>query len=103
MNLIIEADLINPPTMLGSFRDLTFFASQFHPNYEVLLYCEHDLVDLYYNFLKNYAGGLDFVNDFIFSKEDGVYITSLMTNRITPETLPKILTNIGFKLKSIYD
>lgn len=97
MNLIIEAELINPPTELGSFRDLTFFASKFHPYYDVLVYCDHDLIDMYYRFLKNYVGGLDFIKDFVFDKEPGIYIS---TERITPKTLPKILKQIGFRFKS---
>jgi len=99
MNLIIEADLINPPTLLGSFRDFTFFASRFYPNYDVLLRCQKEEVDLYYRFLKNYVGGLDFVKDFIFDPESGLYVDHHYADRITPETLPSLLMKIGFKFR----
>jgi hypothetical protein len=96
MNLLIEADLVNPPTLLGSFRDLTFFATLYPPHYDVLIKCEHEYVDIYYKFLKNYVGGMDYIKDFVYYKEPGLYIDCKVVDRITPETLPKVLKVIGF-------
>jgi len=95
MNLIIEADLVNPPTLIGAFRDLTFFATLWPPHYDVLLKCDHEYVDIYYNFIKA-KGCMDFIKDFIYADEEGLYIGNKITDRITPETLPKLLKRIGF-------
>jgi hypothetical protein len=103
MNLIIEAELINPPTMLGSFRDLTFFATKYHPHYEVLLKCDHELVDLYYHFLKRHIGGMDFVRDFIYKEEKGLSVGPhgiITVDRIIPENMPFLLQRIGFRLRN---
>ena len=97
MNLIIQAELVNPPTTMGSFRDLTFFASLWPPKYDVLIHCDKEFVDIYYKFIKRHVGSLDFIKDFIFDKEYGVYITQDMTDRITPETMPRLLKAIGFR------
>ena len=92
MNLVIEAELVNPPTLMGSFRDLTFFAHNYHPYYDILLYCPKEDVDIYFNFLKYYPGTLDFISDFVFDKgEQGYFLSSRSTGRIAPETLPAIL------------
>lgn len=99
MNLLIEADLVNPPTMMGSFRDLTFFAHKYPPHYDVLIYCPKEDVDIYYKFMKHYAGSLDFVEDFVFEKEHGIFLSSRAVGRIAPETLPSLLNRIGFSLR----
>lgn len=98
MNLVIEADLINPPTIMGCFRDLTFFAHKFPPHYDVLLFCPKADVDIYYGFMKNYPGSLDFVADFVFEKERGFFLSTKAIGRVAPETLPIILNRIGFSL-----
>jgi len=104
MILLIDAELVNPPTLIGSFRDFTFFASLYKPNYDVVLECPPDMTDIYYRYLKNYAGALDFVKDFQpVGRESGIIVSShierlpvVYTDRIIPENLISLLTKIGF-------
>lgn len=106
MNLLVDAELINPPTLLASFRELTFFATKYHPYYSVLVECDKPLIDLYYNYLKRYIGGLDFVKAFVyFGEEDGVLVSNnieklpnIIIDRITPENFSFLLQRIGFHL-----
>lgn len=73
MNLIIDADLTNPPTEISVFRDVTLY-SKIYLNYNILLECRRDDRDIYYYWLKN-RGAFDYVDDFIDKyEESGVTI-----------------------------
>ncbi len=73
MNLIIDADLTNPPSEISVFRDITLYSKVFL-DYNILLECEQDDKDLYYYWLKN-RGAFDFIDDFIlYNQEKGFTI-----------------------------
>lgn len=75
MNLIIDADLTNPPTEISVFRDVTLYSKIFL-NYTILLECDGRHRDIYYYWLKS-KGAFDYVDDFInFGDEYGVTIRS---------------------------
>tara|TARA_X000000950_G_C13821160_1_gene621963 strand:- start:197 stop:505 length:309 start_codon:yes stop_codon:yes gene_type:complete len=63
MNLIINAELTEPPSEVAVFRDVTLYSSMFL-EMMVLLSCEDDMKDLYWYWLKN-RGAFDFVKDII--------------------------------------
>lgn len=105
MILILDAELVNPPTLIGSFRDFTFFASKYKPFYDVVLECHRGDKDLYYQYLKNYLGALDFIQDFVdIGEEKGLLISNhierlpqIRIDRINPENMQFLLRRIGFK------
>lgn len=73
MNLIIDADLTNPPSEVAVFRDVTLYSKVFL-NCDVLLECEREYRDIYWYWLKK-RGAFDYVDDFInFGEEIGVTI-----------------------------
>lgn len=104
MILLIDAELVNPPTLLSSFRDFTFFATLYKPHYDVVLECPKEETDMYFKYLKRYCGGLDFVKDFQPpGREAGLIVSNhierlpqVYTDRIIPENLVTLLTKIGF-------
>lgn len=99
MNLIINADLSNPPSSRISLRELTFYAHHFM-KYSVLLETDNNK-DLYFKYLKGMA--LDFVEDITrVGEEDGLrieiiptYAPSILVDRINAYTLNYLLRNIG--------
>lgn len=71
MNLIIRAHLLNPPTKLGSFRELTLFIKLWHQNIsDILIESARQDVDLYWKFLRSSPGSLDFVSEFVYEDEE---------------------------------
>lgn len=73
VNLIIDADLTNPPTEISVFRDVTLYSKIFL-DYTILLECDNRHRDIYYYWLKS-KGAFDYVDDFInFGDEYGVTI-----------------------------
>lgn len=75
MNLIIDADLTNPPSELSVFRDITLYSKVFL-DLDVLLECESEHKDIYYYWLKN-RGAFDYIDDFVNSdQEHGITIRS---------------------------
>lgn len=76
MNLIIDAELTEPPSEVSVFRDVTLYSSMFL-EMMVLLSCENDMKDLYWYWLKN-RGAFDFVKDIINDKssERGITMAS---------------------------
>ena len=50
-NLIVDADLTEPPSETAVFRDVTLYAKVFL-NHDVLIECDRDVVDLYWYWLK---------------------------------------------------
>jgi hypothetical protein len=65
VNLLIRDSILNPPTSLECFRQLTFFVTTFkHSVEDVLIETNKETLDFYYKYLKN-AFVLDYVEDFI--------------------------------------
>lgn len=100
MNLIINADLSNPPSLRVSLREFTFFA-HLVCGYSIILETDNDK-DLYYNYLRGIA--LDFIEDITrVGEEEGLrieheptYSPSIIVDRITPETMGFLLRSIGY-------
>lgn len=95
MNLIIDADLTNPPSEVAVFRDVTLYSKVFL-KCDVLLECEHEDRDIYYYWLKRH-GAFDFVDDFInFGEEYGVTIRAargtISTQRLDAFELNRIIS-----------
>lgn len=89
-NLIVDADLTEPPSEVAVFRDVTLYAKIFL-KYGVLIECEHDVVDLYWYWLKQ-RGAFDFVDDFIaIGSENGTRLNSaggsIVVRHLTADTL----------------
>ena len=63
MNLIIDAELTEPPSEVSVFRDVTLYSTMFL-EMVVLLSCEKHMKDLYWYWLKN-RGAFDFVEDIV--------------------------------------
>ncbi len=89
MILIVRDELLNPPTWVPSFRDLTLICSM---RLQTDIVIESREVDLYYHWLKP-RGGMDFVEDFVTpGSEIGLrldneflYDPSIVVDRIAPE------------------
>lgn len=104
MVLLINADLINPPTSLQCFRTLTLVA-KIYCSYDVLVESISDK-DLYYRFLKKH-GCMDFVDDIVsLGEESGTRIDrelrfapTYLTDRITVDNLNYITDYIGFSME----
>lgn len=105
MNVLIRAELINPPTWFASFRDITLYIHVFmHCN--VLLEALPENTDLYFHYLKERAGGMDFVDDFvepgietgyrIDSRKRKLPMTVVVTDRIIPENIHDIISRLNF-------
>ena len=94
MNLIIDADLTNPPSEISVFRDITLY-SKIYLNFDVLLECDAEYKDIYYYWLKN-RGAFDFIDDFVgVNQETGITIRSkngtITLNHLRVEELTKII------------
>lgn len=86
MNLIIDADLINPPTQLISFRELTFFAHKFL-RYNILLETDNKK-DIYVNYVKHNPWSLEYVEDILkVGEESGLRLS------IEPNFSPSVITD----------
>jgi len=99
MNLIINADLSNPPSSRVSLRELTFFAHIFQ-HYDVILETDYNK-DIYFNYLKGIA--LDYIEDITrVGEEEGLrieifptYSPSIIVDRINTYTMNYLLKSIG--------
>ncbi len=99
MPLIIRDELLNPPTWIPSFRDLTLFCNVF---LELECLIESDAVDLYYRWVKS-RGGLDFVAGFVnLDSEEGLRLDRLarhprtvVTDRIAPANTRRLVALIA--------
>ena len=79
MNLIIDAELTEPPSEVSVFRDVTLYSNVFL-NMEVLLLCQVDMKDLYWYWLKS-VGAFDFVEDIVCDRvEPGCVIATKKAN-----------------------
>ncbi|MBK1880005.1 hypothetical protein [Pelagicoccus mobilis] len=98
MIIIIRDELLNPPTWITSFRDLTLLCSM-RLETDILIASED--VDRYYHWLRH-RGAMDFVDDFIPpGREDGLHIDiepnfapSIVTDRIVPENTHQLFQSI---------
>lgn len=104
MNLIIDADLVGPPSQLISVRELTFIAHEFL-HYDVILETDNNK-DFYYNFLKSKIWPLDYIEDIVrCGEENGMRISilprfspSIITERITSANVYSLLQSIGMRI-----
>lgn len=71
MNFIICAAILNPPTSLECFRQLSFWIDFNYKNKieNILIETPRLEIDNYFRYLKRYPGGLDYVNDWIYEDE----------------------------------
>lgn len=102
-SLLINGDIINPPSSISCVRDLTLVAHEYL-NYDVIVECNAEK-DFYYRYLKNF-GAMDYVDDLIkFGEEEGFRIdtdynfdpTLYVTTIIDYKNISNILQSIGFK------
>lgn len=72
MNLIVPAELCEPPSEALMFRHL-LMVSRYDLLYSNLLFCQEGMVDLYYHYLKSkYL--FDFVDDIVTQREQGHFL-----------------------------
>lgn len=100
MPLIIRDELLDPPTWLYSFRDLTLYCTVF---LKIEVVIESEDADLYYPFLKP-MGCMDFVKDFVKPEsQEGVILDLkrrypdryvIITDRIVPENVHMLVTRV---------
>ena len=69
MNLIVPAELCEPPSEGLMFRHL-LMVSKLDLLYSNLVFCQEDMVDLYYHYMKE-RFIFDFVDDIVTQQEDG--------------------------------
>ncbi len=77
--LIIKAAILEPPTSLECFRQLSFWVYYDYKRIEdILIECTRSEIDLYYKYLKGYPGALDHISQFITDdyKEPGIRLDS---------------------------
>jgi len=72
MNLIVPAELCEPPSEGLMFRHL-LMVSKFDLLYSNLVFCQEDMVDLYYHYMKE-RFIFDFVDDIVTQQEDGYFL-----------------------------
>ncbi len=98
MTLIIRDQLVSPPSWFASYRDLTLYCAIFL-HLDIVL--ESDQIDAYYRWIKP-RGGMDFVKDFVRpGSENGLHLDieynypcSVVTDRIAPENVERLITQI---------
>ena len=102
-NLIINGDLINPPTSISCFRELTTIAKRVN-NLSVLIECIEK--DFYWRYLKTF-GAMDFVDDLVaLGIEEGYRIdtelhfapTVFVTDRIDHYNFKNVVSALGLNL-----
>ena len=102
-SLLINGDLINPPSSISCVRDVTFIAHEYL-NFDVIIECIAEK-DFYYRFLKAF-GAMDFVDELtVFGEEEGMRIdkdfnyhpTVYVAEVIDQNNVESILQSIGFR------
>jgi hypothetical protein len=100
-NLIINGDIINPPTSVTCFRELTLIANK---AIHLKVIVESMEKDFCWRYLKNF-GAMDYVDDILkVGEEEGIRIdtgynyspTIFVSDRIDYYNLKNILNAIGF-------
>jgi len=103
VHIIINAQLVNPPSSVSCFRTLTMVASVFC-KHTVLLETDYEK-DPYYRFLKKF-GAMDFVDDILNTGEEtGLrfdielrFAPSHILDRIDHYNLDQCLELMGYKI-----
>lgn len=106
MNLIIEADLINPPTESLAMRFLTLVTkSNLHT--DNLIIVNPEVKDFYYRYMKTF-GLMDYVDDFVTQEDNesglllcskiGIYKSYILTDRVTFKNVTILLGQISGQL-----
>ena len=102
-SLLINGDLINPPSSISCVRDITLIAHEYL-NLDVIIECVAEK-DFYHRYLKNF-GAMDYVDELtIFGEEEGMRIdndfhfdpTVYVTDVIDARNVQTILRCIGFR------
>lgn len=102
-SLLINGDLINPPSSISCVRDITFIAHEYL-ELDVIIECIAEK-DFYHRYLKNF-GAMDYVDELtIFGEEVGMRIdndfhydpTIYVTDVIDAKNVQTILRCIGFR------
>lgn len=105
-NLIINGDIINPPTSVTCFRELTLIANK-AVHLKVIIECLEK--DFCWRYLKTF-GAMDFVDDILkVGEESGFRIdtehhyapTIFVTDRIDYYNIKQVLNALGFN-QSLY-
>jgi hypothetical protein len=94
-NLLISADLACPPSELGAFRSLTFFAHRFPPYFHVLsIVPDWGHRDTYWSWFKTH-NLFDHVEDLVGPDEVVNNSIVLFRDRITCDNLEACLRSLG--------
>ena len=98
MPILMEASLSEPPSSVTCFRDVTLYASIFK-NKEILVFCEKDLVDMYWRWLKSH-GAMDFIEDFVSYREEQGYLIgenkgNIAIPKLDERTLPTVISALA--------
>ena len=99
-NIIVDADLTEPPSEVSVFRDVTLYVKVFL-KHDLLIECDNDVVDLYWYWLKS-RGAFDYVDDFVNAEmvEGGIRVarsgTGIIVERLTVETLGYVVNRLSF-------
>lgn len=102
-SLLINGDLINPPSSISCVRDITFIAHEYL-DLDVIIECIAEK-DFYHRYLKNF-GAMDYIDDLTsFGEEVGMRIdndfhydpTIYVTDIIDASNVQLILRSIGFR------
>jgi hypothetical protein len=109
MNLLIEANLVNPPTESLALRFLTLVAKT-NLHADILLQVEQEVKDFYYHYMKTF-GLMDYVDDLIEpNKESGLILCSnvgdfksyILTDKVTFRNVANLLGKIQGQLLSSF-
>jgi hypothetical protein len=104
-SLIIEANLINPPTESLALRFLTL-VTKTNLQADIIVEVEQEVKDFYYSYMKTF-GLMDYVDDLIEpDQETGLYLCSkkgdyksyILTDRVTFKNVTVLLGRIKGQL-----
>tara|TARA_A200000159_G_C7333195_1_gene343873 strand:+ start:1125 stop:1433 length:309 start_codon:yes stop_codon:yes gene_type:complete len=101
MNLIINAELTEPPSEVAVFRDVTLYSSSFL-DMAVLLLCNPEMKDLYWYWLRK-RGAFDFVSDIVGVDENasGIKIAQSSANIVVKYLRNENLNYVISRLKCL--
>jgi hypothetical protein len=100
-NLIINGDIVNPPSSITCFRELTLIAKK-AIRLQVFIECQQK--DYYFKYLKNF-GAMDYIDDILLpGEETGMRIdnelhfspTIYVTDHIDHYNIRDVLNALGF-------
>jgi hypothetical protein len=102
--LLINAELSNPPSTVGSFRDITLYSSAIL-KVEVVIECPNDSKDMYWHWLRNH-GAMDYIKEIVVEDDELDFYridnklrrpkTIIVVDKIVPENSWNILQSISF-------